>query len=344
MNNLLNTNEFLLNKEAYFLDEENIHEINEIFSDVINNKHSLNFNDFIYHSNTIDEELPTLITPEIDINLKPMLSNEINCCLLENAPVYKLKPYDSTGEIIDIIAVIKRGQQAATYVSIQKHNNQQYVVLTKTSNKYNPRNFALPISIIKFVADCILEADKNKDAIVTKSPTSRKDWLLCKEYGSIYSHPQNCIVVSHQYNKGNNYLVLTKYDHSHKPHYFSFLITYGKETGNALLKAAKKSEATIAKEFASINIRTKPIVCLSPEMQKLRVRRCSCGHIPVIQEVLISFLGMHDVKYTNCYCPNCRIHSKSTLKGEDDAFYHWNQMINTQLQRKSTRFTRRKSQ
>ena len=82
MNNLVNLNEFRLNTEAYYLSEENIQEISKIYSHIVDNEHDLDINDYTYHPNAIDEELPTLITTEVDCKIKVAKSDTI-CCLLE---------------------------------------------------------------------------------------------------------------------------------------------------------------------------------------------------------------------------------------------------------------------
>lgn len=334
-----------LNSESNTFDEEDdvlkVHFKN--YKDIINNASSIENLEYTYSSNDDDEKIPDIIVSEFEATMHKQYASSDNNNIIskETRKQHHITPLDISSknstkpiqrqnwEIVSLVDKIKTGTNAAMYISIQKYSNNYYVVFTKTSSKRKTKNFSLPISVAKFIADNLQEAFKNKNKSYIPIATSRSQWYLCKEYGTIYPHPKNHITITHQTCKSQDYIVLIKYDSHNKQKNFAFSISYSKELSTALKKAYRKGKKFANKIYAV----TYPNKC--NEMNSTQVHHpsnilnCVCGRKPEINKLHCDFYDRPGRWYINFYCPHCNIYSETSTDDNEQAIHYWNEMIST---------------
>lgn len=273
------------NTEADIFDEDDaiVDQKFQTFKEIGYNKNDFWIDDYIYYSNDDDDYISDFINNKLNANddsnqndtssvankqsegtnLNTVINEYIDINITSEAPVI-IQKSDTTKKhpnisiqrsgwkIVSSINRVKIDNNSEICISYQIYNKKHYVVLSKIFKRRKPRNFAIPVSVSEFIAHRIAEAFNKKDKIKVTNNSSSQEWLLFKNYGTIYPHPENYITVSHQRYKNKDYIVLAKYDWHKNPRTFAFTINSSIEIRDALLKEytrGKKNGEKIYKYF-----------------------------------------------------------------------------------------------
>ncbi|MBQ7883724.1 MAG: hypothetical protein IJ320_05130 [Phascolarctobacterium sp.] len=273
------------NTESDIFDEDDaiVDQKFKSFKEIGYNKNDFWINDYIYYSNDDDDYISDFINKKLNeddasnkngtssvannhsesANLNTGSSEYIDINITSETPITLQKSdtiekypnisiQRSGWKVVSSINRVKIDNNTEICISYQIYNKKHYVVLSKIFKRRKPRNFAIPVSVSEFIAHRIAEAFNKKDKIKVTNNTSSQGWLLFKNYGTIYPHPENYITVSHQRYKNKNYVVLAKYDWHKNPRTFAFSINSSIEIRDALLKEynrGKKNGEKIYKYF-----------------------------------------------------------------------------------------------
>ena len=352
-NSNITVNQFNTQADCFDNDDTLMDKYFRTVQDIFSEHQKFDEEHFTYHPIEDDDKIPDSIIAEFEESIKenkqyrPKASTHLNndkiteniehkssvpISIIDNIPNEFTQQYNSKmqrdkWEIIDFIAKIHTGSYAALYLTHQKYNNNHYIVFTKTSSKRKPKNFALPLSIAGFTADCLYDALNDNGSINQLLPTARENWFLCKDYGTIYPHPKTRVTISQQMYGSNYYIVISKYNRHNKAKHFAFSVSYLQETADALKKAYADRKQYSKGNFTVVRSDNIPSETNKSNYYNEKMLKCICGHKPELYEIHIDFDDRPGITYFHCYCTNCRKFAKETEFDKEKAIFYWNQMI-----------------
>ena len=242
------------NADFDFLDEEEVvlEQSFRSYKELSQNKKDFWLDDYTYYSNDDDDDtIPDFIvdvlqvskiynkeTSNVGKSIEQKIDKNNNVRDKKNITNKNVKDLmqRSGWKIVGTPNCLTTSANVNLYISYQIYNEKHYIVLSKAIRDRKPKNFAMPVSVAEFVANRIVEAFNKKDKIVNLDEIKRKEWVLCKQYGTIYPHPQNYITISHQRHKNKDYIVLAKYDWRKNPRTFVFNIDFSGYIRDMLLR------------------------------------------------------------------------------------------------------------
>ena len=253
MSNLENNVNYGGSADFDFLDEEEVvlEQSFRSYKELSQNKKDFWLDDYTYYSNDDDDTIPDFIIDGLQMsktnnkdlsnvvtNIEQKIDRSNSVIDKKNVTNKNVKDLMQRNgwNIVSTPNCLTTSTNVNLYISYQIYNKKHYIVLSKIIGGRKPRNFAMPVSVAEFVANRIGEAFNKKDKMVDMSEVRQKEWVLCKQYGTIYPHPQNYITISHQRYKNKDYIVLAKYDWRKNPRTFVFNIEFSGYIRDILLK------------------------------------------------------------------------------------------------------------